>query len=794
MVRLPAGVPVLDRKLLRDLWEMKGQSLAIAAVIGAGVAMFVTYLSNFDSLRRTRDLYYQGARFADVFASVKRAPASLELRIAALQGVEVAATRVVADVTLDVPGLQEPATGRLISLPERGRPPLNDVFLRRGRWVDAERPDEVIANEAFVDANGLQPGNRVAAVINGRRRSLTIVGVALSPEYVYGIRPGEIFPDKQRFGIFWMGRQALASAFDMEGGFNDVTLKLARDASSPEVIAALDHLTAPYGGRGAVPQSLQPSAWTLDNELRQLQTFGFLVPLIFFGVAAFILNVALARALALQRPQIAALKALGYSNRELGWHYLKWAMVIAVLGGLVGVGIGSWLGSGMIRLYNQFFKFPNLDYHLSIGVALASVAASLVAAAAGAQSAVRRAVRIAPAEAMRPEVPPRYRVSVFERLRGRSRTTMATRMILRNLERSPVRSVVSILGIAFAVAVLFVGLAFMDVMKLLINEQFDLSMRQDATVIFVEPRSVRATYEVERLPGVMDVEPQRSTPARLRHGSRSRTLAIAGVPAAPRLNRIIDRAGGPVRLPGDGLVLSKMLGDLLGVAPGQTLQLEVLEGERPVRDVQVAALVDDSMGLQAYMRIDVLRRMLREGEVVTGAALTLDPAQTDRFYREVKLIPAVAGVALRAVALQNFRDTMAESMNISIMFNVGFAAIIAFGVVYNAARVSLSERSRELASLRVLGFTRAEISLILLGELAILTICALPVGAAIGYGLGELIISGFNNEVYRLSFVVSRSTVAWSFLIVIAAALVSGLVVRRRLDRLDLVAVLKIRE
>ena len=518
------------------------------------------------------------------------------------------------------------------------------------------------------------------------------------------------------------------------------------------------------------------------------------MPLIFFGVAAFILNVALARALALQRPQIAALKALGYSNRELGWHYLKWAMVIAVLGGLVGVGIGSWLGSGMIRLYNQFFRFPNLDYHLSIGVALASVAASLVAAAAGAQSAVRRAVRIAPAEAMRPEVPPRYRVSVFERLRGRSRTTMATRMILRNLERSPVRSVVSILGIAFAVAVLFVGLAFMDVMKLLINEQFDLSMRQDATVIFVEPRSVRATYEVERLPGVMDVEPQRSTPVRLRHGSRSRTLAIAGVPAAPRLNRIIDRAGGPVRLPGDGLVLSKMLGDLLGVAPGQTLQLEVLEGERPVRDVQVAALVDDSMGLQAYMRIDVLRRMLREGEVVTGAALTLDPAQTDRFYREVKLIPAVAGVALRAVALQNFRDTMAESMNISIMFNVGFAAIIAFGVVYNAARVSLSERSRELASLRVLGFTRAEISLILLGELAILTICALPVGAAIGYGLGELIISGFNNEVYRLSFVVSRSTVAWSFLIVIAAAFVSGLVVRRRLDRLDLVAVLKIRE
>ena len=794
MVRLPDAVPILDRKLVRDLWEMKGQSLAIAVVIAAGVAMFVTYLSNFDSLRRTRAAYYGSARFADVFASVKRAPASLEPRIAAIQGVEVAAARVVADVTLDVPGLAEPATGRLISLPERGRPPLDDVYLRRGRWVDGARPDEVIANEAFVDANGLQPGDRVAAVINGRRRSLTIVGVGLSPEYVYGIKPGEIFPDKQRFGIFWMSRRALASAFDMEGGFNDVTLKLARHASAPEIIAALDRLTGPYGGRGAIPQSLQPSAWTLDNELRQLQTFGFLVPLIFFGVAAFILNVALARALALQRPQIAALKALGFSNRELAWHYLKWAMVIAVFGGLAGVGAGAWLGSGMIRLYNQFFRFPYLDYHLSSGVAVASVVASLAAAAAGAQSAVRRAVRIAPAEAMRPEPPARYRISVFERIRGRSRTTMATRMILRNMERAPVRSFVSILGIAFAVAVLVVGLAFLDVMNLLVNEQFGLSMRQDATINFVEPRSVRATYEVEHLPGVMDVEPQRNAPVRLRHGARSRTLAIAGVPAAPRLNRIIDRVAGAVRLPGEGLVLSKMLGGLLGVAPGQTLQVEVLEGTRPVRDVPVAALVDDSMGLQAYMRIDALRRLLREGEVVTGATLTLDPAQTGRFYREVKLVPAVAGVALRAVALQNFRDTMAESMNISILFNVGFAVVIAFGVVYNAARVSLSERSRELASLRVLGFTRAEISLILLGELAILTLCALPVGAAIGYGLGELIISGFNNEVYRLSFVVSRSTVAWSFLIVIAAAFLSGLVVRRLLDRLDLVAVLKTRE
>jgi putative ABC transport system permease protein len=794
MVRMPAALSMLNRKLLRDLWEMKGQSIAIAAVIAAGAAMFVTYLSNFDSLRRTREIYYETARFADAFAALKRAPSSLEARIAAIAGAEVVATRVVADVTLDVPGMTDPATGRLISLPERGRPPLNDLYLRRGRWIDPARPDEVLASEMFCEAHGFNPGDRVAAIINGRRRWLTIVGIALSPEYVFAIRPGELIPDKRRFGIFWMNRRALASAFDMEGGFNDVSLRVARGASEQEVIAALDRLIEPYGGRGSIPRSLQLSAWTLENELTQLQTFGFITPLIFFGVAAFVLNVALTRALALQRPQIAALKALGYSNGELAWHYIKWGLTIAGAGALVGIAAGAWLGSGLIGLYNEFYRFPILSYHLSSGVAMASLGISLAVAALGAQSAVRNAVRIPPAEAMRPEPPASYRRSIFERPGRHFRLTLVTRMILRNLERQPVRTAMSVIGIAFAVAVLFVGLAFIDVMDDLIDQQFVVTMRQDATVTFVEPRSPEAAFAVEHLPGVMQMEPMRTVPARLRAGHRSRTLAITGLPAEPQLNRVIDRRRGPVSLPPEGLVLSKLLAEIMEVSPGQSLQVEVLEGNRPVREVPIASLVDDTMGLQAYMQIDALRRLMREDRVITAAAVTLDPASMDRFNATVKTIPAVAGVALRDAALQNFRETMAASMNMQIFFNVLFAAVIAFGVVYNSARVSLSERARELASLRVLGFTRAEISLILLGELAILTIAALPVGAVIGYLLGELIMGAFKNEVYRLSFTVTPATSAWSFLVVITAALVSGLAVRRRLDRLDLVAVLKTRE
>jgi len=786
-------ISALDRKLLRDVWGMKGQALAIALVVGAGVAMFVAYMSNFDSLQRTLDSYYDHQRFADVFASLKRAPRRLEERLRGLPGVEAVEMRVVADVTLDVPGLAEPATGRLISVPAEGRPRLNDVFLKRGRWIEAGRGDEVILSEPFADAHRLGLGSGLAALINGRRRQLRVVGIGLSPEYIYTIRPGEVIPDDKRFGILWMERRALASAFDMEGGFNDVCLALVPGASTEEVIARLDRLLAPYGGLGAIPRRLQMSHWTLINEFAQLRTFGFLVPAIFLGVAAFLLNVALTRALAIQRPQIASLKALGYDNVEIGWHYMKWALLISAAGAVLGIAAGAWLGSGMIALYNQYFRFPALLYRLSSGVALAAAAVALAAAGLGAVFAVRRAVAVPPAEAMRPEAPARYRRSAVERRAGRH-LTHAGRMVLRSLERQPWRAAATVVGIAFAVGILLFGFVFLDVMTLLADMQFSLVQRQDVTVSFVEPTSARALHELGTLPGVMRAEPVRAVPARIRNGHRLRHLAVTGSVAAPELNRIVDLQGHVVTLPPEGLVLSTMLGEILGVRPGDAVDVEVLEGARPVRSVPVAGLVDDALGLNAWMEIGALHRLMREGGSLSGAHLLVDHARLQELYARLKALPRVAGVGLTAAALESFRKIMAQNFEIITTFNVVFAAIIAFGVVYNAARISLSERSRELASLRVLGFTIAEISLILLGELALLTFLALPLGLLIGWCLSELVLVLFHNEVYRFPLEISSRNAAWSALTVIAAAFLSGLVVRRKLDHLDLVAVLKVRE
>lgn len=786
-------IAALDRKLLRDLGAMKGQAFAIALVVAAGISMYVAYLSNFDSLRRTQDAYYDRFRFADVFAACKRAPLRLEDQLRELPGVAAVQTRTVVDVTLDLEGVDEPVKGRVISVPAAARPVLNDLFLRRGRWIEPGRADEVLVNEGFALAHGLLPGARLAALINGRRQVFRVVGLALSPEYVYVLPPGEIMPDDRRFGVVWMERRALASAFDMEGAFNDVSIGLMPGEPVERVVAAVDRVLRPWGGLGAVPRRLQQSHWFLDSELKQLQSFGYAVPAVFLGVAAFLINLAMARTLTVQRPQIAVLKALGYGNAAIGWHYVKWSLAIAALGAGLGLASGAWLGAEMIGLYNQYFRFPVLLYRLSGGVAVTACAIGLACAALGALFAVRRAVAIPPAEAMRAEAPARYRTSVAERVVPRG-LSPAARMVIRNLERHPWRTLTSVGGIACATGILFFGFLFIDVAGLLARIQFTQAQRQDVTVSFVESRSSRAGHEIAAIPGVLSIEPVRVVPARLRFAHRSRQVTISGQDAMPDLNRVIDQSGRAIALPPEGMVLSRMLGEVLRVAPGDQLTVEVLEGARPVRDVPVVALVDDIMGLGAYMEREALHRLLREGRTVSAVHAAVDDAQAPSVYRRLKAMPAVAGIGVTAAARQSFERLMAENLTLMTTFNIVFAGIIAFGVVYNAARISLSERHRELASLRVMGFTIGEISMILLGELAVLTLAAVGPGLLLGWAFAAVLAESVRSEVYRLPLVVTPQSAAWSSLAIMLAAALSGLAVRRRLDHLDLVAVLKIRE
>ena len=785
----------LHRKLLRDLWHYRGLATAVSLVVACGVASYVATRSAYQSLLASQDEYYRRYRFADAFVSVKRAPDALVRRVQAIPGIAAVEARVVVDVALDVPGLSEPATGRIVSLPDGTPPLLNRLALTGGRFPEAGRRDEVILSEAFASANRLSVGSGLGAILNGRWQTLRVVGIGLSPEYVYEIAgAGAILPDNKRFGVVWMSREALGPAFDMDGAFNDLVLKLAPGAARQDVFARLDRLLEPYGGLGSYGREDQVSHSFLSNELGELRAEGRIVPPIFLGVAVFLLHIVVTRLVHMQRDQIAVLKGLGYGNAAVGAHFLQFVLAIVAAGAAVGTALGIRLGAAMTRLYADFFHFPVLRYETGQGIVALALLGSLGAAALGALGAVRRAVSLPPAEAMRPAAPERFRAGFLDRWRWMRRLSPSARILARNLARRPFRFAFSVLGVSLAVAILVLGRYFLDVVDEVLDLHFRVVSREQATVVLNNPRGSRARHELARLPGVWRCEPFRAVPVRLRFEHRTKRIALLGLEPHAELRRVIDRKRRRVDLPPGGVVLTDHLAETLRVRPGDSLTVEVLEGRRPIRSIPVAAVVDELVGVAAYMDLAAVNRLLEEEGSISGGYLAVDPGRVDRLYGLLKETPAVAGLSLREATISSFRDTIAKTMGMFTGILMGLASVIAVAMVYNGARIGLSERGHELASLRVLGFTRAEVSAMLLGEQALTALLAVPAGWGIGFAACALISRVYDTDLIRLPLVVSAKTYAFAFLTIAAAAIVSGLVVRRRIDRMDLVSVLKTRE
>lgn len=785
----------LDLKLLRDLWHMRGMVFAISLVLIGGISTFVMSRVTYESLSITLNSYYSDQRFAQVFAGLVRAPESVAERLAELPGVNLMETRVVAPVTVEIDGFDDPVTGRIVSLPEVGEARMNVPLLRRGRLPAPRAENEVALSEEFAAAHGFQPGDRIVAVIKGRRQRLQVVGVALSPEYMYAIPPGAIFPDFERYGIFWMNRKALATAFDMDGAFNDVSFSLQRGASERGLIDRVDIVLARYGGLGAYGREDHFSHRFITEELRGLETMATIFPVIFLGVAAFLLNVVVTRLVATEREQIGTLKAFGYSTLQVGMHYIKLVLAITALGLLSGVGLGLWFAGGLGNMYTTFYSFPYLHFEADPRILLQAVLVTVAAALAGTAVAVRRAVALPPAEAMRPEPPPVYRSTFIERIGLQRRLAESSRMIVRHLARTPLKSGMTMLGVAAACGILMFTNFQNDAVNWMIGVQYKLSSREDLTVMFTDPTPRRALYSLRSLDGVRHVEAFRSVPARLVNGHRSHRLAIDGVEPGTALHRVLDASLAPVEVRSEGVVLTDYLArDILHIEPGQMLTIEVLEGSRPVLEVPVAGVTSQFLGVNAYMDREALNRVMREGPAISGARLAVDRQRQQAVYRKLAEMPRVAGTVVRVAAMEQFDEMMEETILYFAFITALLGGFIAFGVVYNSARIALSERSRELASLRVLGYTRGEVGYILLGEIGLLVLCAIPLGFLFGRGLSAYIASAFSSDLYRIPLIVEPSTYALAASVVLISFAISATLIWRKLARLDLIEVLKTRE
>ena len=796
----------LDCKLLRDLRLMRSQVLTIALVVASGVGGFITSLSAVDSLALARDRFYASGHFADVFASVKRAPNALVATLLATPGVADVQTTIEQVVRVELPGVADPVLGQLIGVDSRFPARMNRVTLRDGRGLEqgaqdtqgsqgirlSEQAIPALVSAAFADARGLRPGARISALINGKRRTLQITGIALSPEFIFAGLQG--VPDLRGFGVFWVPRDTLAAAYDMNGAFNRVAVKLAPGASENAVLDALSAQLTRYGGREAHGRKDQASHAILDSEIKQQRVLGTLLPSIFLGVAAFLLNVVVSRLVATQREQIAALKALGYPNLTIGVHYLKLVLVIVALGLVLGAVLGDVLGRQFVHLYAQSFQFPNFDHRMAPWLLVVGFGITLTTAVLGTLNAILATVRLAPAEAMRPQAPGHYRRTLVERL-GITRISPAMRMILRNMERWPLRTALSTGGVAASVAIVVMGNFFSDAIDYIVDAQFNVALRSDVVVWMPEAADDSARHELARLPGVTMVESGRDVAVRFINGHLSQRGAIQGLAQHAELRRIVDidkRVAS--QLNGTGLVMTDRLADKLNLRVGQTVRVEVLEGRQRTVDVPLTATVRDMMGLNAYMERRALNRLLQEGDLSTQFALAIERGREPELLQATKQMPRVIGAFSKATVLRNMQEVSARNIRIMSTVLTLFATVIAVGVVYNNARIALAERTWELASLRVLGFTRAEVSGLLLGEMAIGIAVALPLGMAMGYGVVQLVSRLVASDQFLFPVEIRPSTYAWSAMVVLAAAAASALVVRRRIDGLDMVAALKTRE
>lgn len=786
----------LHTKLWRDLRRLRAQVLTIAVVVAIGVAGFVGMFAVHDSLKTSRDAFYADNRLADLFAGIKRAPVSLGERLRAIPGVAEVKLDVVFDAQVDLPEVVQPVTGRFIGLDlsaaQAGRQGLNALSLKQGRWPERGAQLEALVSDRFAAARSLKPGDVVHAILNGRRERIHLVGTAATPEYVFASQGGA--PDDTGFGIWWIDGARMTELFDMQGAFNQAALRLEAGVPERAVLTPLDRLLEPYGSIGAVGRDRQLSTKIVSDELAQLKVMGTVLPAIFLAVAMFILNVVLSRQVATQRSQIAALKALGYTDGAIAWHYIQLALVIAGLGVAVGLGLSQLIGRGMLSLYDEVFRFNRLAYATDTTLVLLSAGIAGLAAAAGTWTAIRAVVRLRPAQAMLPPAPPVYTATLVERLGlGRLLSTSA-RMVVRNLERRPLRAAFTVTGIALAVALQISGAFWLDAIAHIVDVQFRQVQQGDVLVNFHRPVPVTVVRDLQRLPGVLDAEVYRTEPVKVTLRGRSHDTAVMALRGDAKLMRLVDEDRGALALPAHGVVLSGLLAREIGARVGDRITLQFRLWNRRSVEVEVVDIARTMFGQLLYMNLDTLNHLAGDGDGVADAALQVDPAAMPAFWAAVKSAPGINSVFDKASSMAEFNHRTERNMGVFSGILTLFAVAMAVGIIYNAARISLSERAWELASLRVLGMTRAEVSVLLLAELAAELLVALPLGALAGWGLATLMMRLMASDAIDFPVVIEPSTYASAALIVLAAGVASALLVRRHIDRLDLVSVLKVRE
>ena len=769
---------ILNRKLRRDLWQTKGMLVAVILIVALGVGCLVGMMGTSLNLQLARDAYYGQCRMADFWVDLKKMPVTELDVLDDLKGISEMRARIAFQVIVDLEGVEEPLSGTLLTLPAEPSPVINNILIQSGTYFTSRRQDEVIVSEAFARARGIRDGDTIHLIMNGQRKALFVVGTAMSSEFVYMMPPGSITPEPSRFGVFYVKRGFGEDALGFHGACNSLVGRLSRKArqDTQPLFDDLRHRLKPYGLFAITPLRLQASNLYLSGELTGLATISFFIPTIFLLVAIFVLNVLMSRLAQQQRTIVGTLKALGYGNRKIFFHFIQFGLFVGVGGALLGCLLGYWIADSLTIQYRMFFAFPQLDNRFYPGLNLVALVIALVFGVIGTLKGIQTVLHLSPAEAMRPPAPPGGGAVFLEAWTGIwQRLEFRWQIVLRNLIRNKGRTLTGIFSAAMGAALVLITFGTLDSMQYMLDFRFDRVDHADHALTLRNDRGGGALYEAGELPGIQAAEPILNVPCHFQNGNHRKKGMIQGLVRGARLTEPSSVSGARVAVPETGLLMARRLGKELGLSPGDRVRVTPTQGQQQPVDLPVAGFIDSLFGLCVYADYDYLNRQISEAGAVSALQLKglPTPVEMRRFLRRIKSWPDLADYAETSFQKQVMQNAFVNQMGQMVYPLILFGAVIFFGAILNGSLISIIERAREIATFRVLGYQPGEISAIFLRENMIQYGIGALLGLPLGWWLLWAINSQYTNDMYSVPTIVAPvswvKTVVLSFGFILAA-------------------------
>lgn len=781
-------VKTLNQKLLRDLKKIKFQVLSISLIIGSGIMYLMGSLISYKSLLLARDLFYKDYKLANGYHYSQFAPQSIIPIIRKLPGVLEVEERVSERVTIECKEKSRTAKGKILSITQN----LNQLYIERGTLP--LKSSEVAINSSFAKSNQLHPGDTLTILLGGRKVQLQITAIVQSPEFVYIFPEGGFLPDNKNYGILWAQKRTLETLLNRTGAFNEILFhfQFKNQVEKERTYFAIQQLMDKYASFGVISLDKLPSYSLLNNEFNQLKTTALFLPFIFIFVSSFILQMVLNRIVSKEREQIATLKANGMTSWEIGFHYFLIALIVCSIGTTLGILLGIYLGDVFVDLYSEYFYFPNLQPILPIESIFVAIIFGFSSGVIGFWTAFRKVNQLQPASAMRPPTPETYKNIQIESWLSNSH--LEWKMVLRNLLKSPIRTILSIVGLSFAIMILILGNFLKDNVDYMVHLQYNIIQREDIMLNFSTLQFISLENHFLNKIGILYTEPIRFVPIRLKKRGIHKETVLYGLEENPILRRIVNDKYNSIPIPKNGILMNKNIANELQIKPGDKVWVEVLEGNQSKFYVFVAGVIEEVLGQGIYISRKLLNKKLKESNVFNQLYIQLDPNKEKFFIQKWKNYPAVATITSKRELVQSFQEVLQRSLLATSIFIMLFTSIIGIGIIYNLAMIILAERIYEMGTLRILGFHTWEIFKILIGEIVLLIMVAIPIGIYLGNILAFWVINLNEGDDFKIPVKIFPKSYFTALGFACLTSSVSFWIIYKKIKEMNLLSVLKIRE